>query len=212
MRSFQTAFTRPGLKSYQVGVMSYTYKGIRCLKSPLDIAIYMRLIWDLKPPTLIEIGSHSGGSALLLADILGNMGCTNTELISIDLKIPPGFEDDRIRFLKGDVCNLDSVLATQGLETLAHPWLVIEDSAHSYEGCKATLQFFEGRMKPGDMLVIEDGVLEDLGMAEKYNGGPNRAIREFLNARPNSFEIATEYCDMFGTNATYNPNGYLRRC
>lgn len=190
--------------------MSYTYKGIRCLKSPVDIAIYMRLIWDLKPQTLIEIGSHSGGSALLLADILGNMGCAATEVISIDLEIPPGIEDNRIRFLQGDVCALESAFALHGLETLPHPWLAIEDSAHSYEGCTAALQFFEAKMTLGDILVIEDGVLDDLGMSEKFNGGPNRALAEFLNARRDSFEIATEYCDMFGTNATYSPNGYLR--
>jgi len=212
MRSFQTSFTGPMLEPYQAGVMSYTYKGIRCLKSPVDIAIYMRLIWDLKPQTLIEIGSHSGGSALLLADVMGNMCSAATEVISIDLEIPSGVEDDRIRFLQGDVRDLDNVLVARVLERLAHPWLVLEDSAHSYEGCTAALEFFEARMKPGDMLAIEDGVLDDLGMSAKYNGGPNRAIEEFLNARPDSFEIATEYCDMFGTNATYNPNGYLRRC
>lgn len=211
MRSFRTAFTRPSLESYQAGVMSYTYKGIRCLKSPVDIAIYMRLIWELKPRTLIEIGSHSGGSALLLADLLGNMGCADTEVISIDLEIPRELDDDRIRFLQGNVCDLESVFVQHGLESFVHPWLVIEDSAHTHEACTAALQFFEPRMRPGDVLVIEDGVLDDLGMSEQYQGGPNRAIREFLDAQPGRFEIATEYCDMFGTNATYNPNGYLRR-
>ena len=25
------------------------------------------------------------------------------------------------------------------------------------------------------------------------------------------FDVATDLCDMFGQNATYNPNGYLRK-
>ncbi len=211
MRSFQTAFTRPMLETYQAGVMAYRYKGVRCLKSPVDIAIYMRLIWDLKPRTMIEIGSHSGGSALLFADLLGNMGCADTPVISIDLAIPQGVKDDRIRFLQGSVLDLAPVFAAEGLDGLPHPWFVTEDSAHSYAGCMAALALFDERMVTGDILAIEDGVLDDLGISEKYDGGPNRAIRDYLAAHPNSFKIAAELCDMFGPNATYNPNGYLRK-
>lgn len=40
MRSFQTAFTRPILKSVQAGFMSRTDRGVRCLKSPLNIATH----------------------------------------------------------------------------------------------------------------------------------------------------------------------------
>ncbi|MGY9047553.1 MAG: CmcI family methyltransferase [Rhodobacterales bacterium] len=191
--------------------MSYTYKGVRCLKSPVDISIYMRLIWDLKPRSLFEIGSHSGGSALLFADILGNMGCPDTPVISIDLEIPQDIEDDRIRFLKGNVLDLASLFDAHKLDALPHPWFVIEDSAHSYSGCMAALTLFAERMAPGDMLAVEDGVLDDLGMSAKYDGGPNRAISDFVSSHAESFEIATHLCDMFGVNATYNPNGYLRK-
>ena len=211
MRSFQTAFTRPMLDSYQKGVMSHTYKGIRCLKSPIDIAIYMQVVWALQPRTMIEIGSHSGGSALFFADILGNMRCADTPVISIDLETPQDVEDDRIRFLQGDVLNLASLFATEGIDDLPHPWFVTEDSSHSYAGCMAALELFAERMEPGDILAIEDGVLEDLGMSAKYDGGPNRAISDFLARHPESFQVATELCDMFGINATYNPNGYLRK-
>lgn len=211
MRSFQTAFTGPMLKSYQAGVMSYSYKGVRCLKSPIDIAIYMRLIWDMKPQAIIEIGSHSGGSALLFADLLATFGCDNTPVISIDLNIPEGVKDNRIRFLEGSVLELGPLFGTENLASLPHPWFVTEDSAHSYDGCMAALGFFAEHMHTGDILVVEDGVLEDLGMGPKYDGGPNRAIADFLDAHPDSFEIATDLCDMFGQNATYNPNGYLRK-
>jgi cephalosporin hydroxylase len=36
------------------------------------------------------------------------------------------------------------------------------------------------------------------------------AIEEFLQTHSNQFEIDRKYCDMFGTNATWNPNGYLK--
>ena len=58
---------------------------------------------------------------------------------------------------------------------------------------------------------MEDGILSELGLDEQYNGGPNRAIIEFFAQNPDCFDIETAYCDMFGINATYNPNGYLRK-
>lgn len=77
------------LTGYQAGVMKYSYKGIRRLKSPVDIAIYMRLLWDLKPRLILEVGSHSGGSALLFADLIDMLGL-EAQVISIDLEIPAG--------------------------------------------------------------------------------------------------------------------------
>ena len=66
-------------------------------------------------------------------------------------------------------------------------------------------------MRAGDVLVVEDGAIDDLGLADAYNGGPNRAVAEFMAASPRTFRVLQEYCDMFGTNAIYNPNGYLMR-
>ena len=50
--------------------LSYTYKAIPTLKNPFDLALYSMLLWNLKPRSIIEIGSHRGGSALWLADQL----------------------------------------------------------------------------------------------------------------------------------------------
>lgn len=210
MRPFDTAFTRPMLPGYQAGVMRYTYKGVRCLKSPVDIAIYLRLLWDLKPRLILEVGSHSGGSALLLADLADMLGL-DARIVSIDLAIPEGVRDGRITFLQGDVLALDPVLDAAGVGDIPHPWFVTEDSAHSHAGCMAALDVFAARMAPGDILAMEDGVLADLGLSDRYDGGPNRAIADFLAARPESFAVAEDLCDMFGVNATYNPNGYLRK-
>lgn len=208
MRSFTTAFTEPMLDTYQAGVMSYTYRDIRCLKSPVDIALYIKLLWDLKPGLVLEIGSHSGGSALLLADLLRGFGL-QTPVISVDLEPPQNVSGDGITFLQGDVMDLETLFTQHGLDRYPHPWFITEDSAHSYKGCMAAFEVLSPRMIPGDILAMEDGVLDDLGMSERYDGGPNRAITEYLNAHPETFRIMTELCDMFGPNATYNPNGYL---
>jgi cephalosporin hydroxylase len=57
---------------------------------------------------------------------------------------------------------------------------------------------------------VEDSVATAMGYAHIYDGGPLRAIQEFLPAHP-EFEIDRSYCDFFGHNNTWNVNGYLRR-
>ena len=209
MRDFTTFFQRSQLESYQRGVMNYRYRDLPCFKSPLDIAIYMRLLWSARPATLFEIGSKAGGSALLFRDLMRafELDC---RIVSIDLA-PPGVAIDGVEFLAGDVLALGDVFERHGLYSCSRPWLAIEDSAHSLAGCTAALRFFAATLHDGEHLVVEDGVLADLGMAGRYGGGPNEAIAEFFRDHPLVFEISTEFCDMFGNNATYNPNGYLRR-
>lgn len=190
--------------------MSYTYKGVGCNKSPIDLAIYLRLLADVRPRTLVEIGSKSGGSALLFRDFGKMLLDLPLEIVSIDLHRPAQtFEG--VTFLQGDVCNLAATFDANGLESLPRPWLVVEDSAHTAQACAAALDFFAQRLQPGEWLVMEDGVLDDLGLSPQYQGGPNAAITRFFATYPGVFEIGTKYCDMFGTQATYNPNGYLMR-
>jgi len=210
MRAFKTAFSPELLRTIQAGTLAYTYKGVRCLKDPFELAIYSKLIWDLQPGSLIEIGTNQGGSALWFADALSSAGLSSP-VLSIDLAPPAGNRDPRVEFLRGDAARLGETLAPTRLDRLPHPWLVVEDSSHHYDVTLAAIRFFDATMKPGDVLVVEDGVLDDLGLTEQYEGGPNRAVTEFLTASPGRFRIMTEYCDMFGVNATYNPNAYLLR-
>ena len=210
MRSFTSPFPGKFLASYQRGVMAYQYKNVPCLKSPIDIAIYMRAIWALKPATIFEIGSRFGGSALLFADIARTYRA-GAEVVSIDVKPPQNPAVEGVNFLSGDVMSLGQTFSANLLHERPHPWLVVEDSAHTYKGCMAALSFFAEHLEAGELLVIEDGILDELGLSEKYFGGPNQAIKDFFDKCPDVFEVDKDLCDMFGTNATYNPNGYLRR-
>lgn len=210
MRDFRTSFNPDLLNGIQTGTLSYRYKDIPCLKNPLDIAIYLRLLWLEKPKTLIEIGTKYGGSALLFSDLskIMNLGC---EIVSIDIHPPPELEFDRVRFIQGDILKIEEVFEQNQLASLPRPWLIVEDSAHTFSACTHALKYFAAHMQTGELLVMEDGILTELGLAERYDGGPSRAIEEFLAENPGSFDIETDYCDMFGYNTTYNPNGYLRR-
>ena len=48
-------------------------------------------------------------------------------------------------------------------------------------------------------------------VAEQYEGGPLDAVHEFLARTNGRYQIDRTFCDYFGTNVTWNVDGYLRR-
>jgi cephalosporin hydroxylase len=193
------------------GLTDYTYRGIVMQKHPVEIALYMRLIWELKPRTIIEIGSLQGGSAIWMADSLNTFGIEG-QVISVDLYPPsPAYKPPNVSFLQGDQNDLAATLTNEVLRKLPRPWLAIEDASHHYAPTLAVLRFFDTLLKPGEYLVVEDANVTEMGVDARFKGGPARAIAEFLRDRGYDYEIDTRYCDQYGRNVTGNPNGYLVR-
>jgi cephalosporin hydroxylase len=65
--------------------------------------------------------------------------------------------------------------------------------------------------------IIEDGILDlmynspsNLSLKNSFNGGPNRAVVEILENNEEYF-IDRRWCDFFGKNSTFNPDGFLKR-
>ena len=209
---WRCAVPAPLLSTIQAGVFGTKYKGRRLLKSPFDIVLYLQLLQRLRPRTIIEIGTAEAGSSLWFADTLSALG-QECQIIAIDVKAPPQIDDRRITFLSGNARQLGDVLPPQLITSLPHPWLVVEDSAHWYEVTLAVLEFFDRHLRSGDYIVVEDGIVAFLPeeIYRKFEGGPNRAVENFLATRPGVYEIDRTLCDLYGFNVTYNPNGWLRR-
>jgi cephalosporin hydroxylase len=197
------------LMKIQQGTMAYRYRGLPLLKNPFDLAIYLLLLERLRPRTLIEIGSFAGGSALWFADQASLLDL-DLGVLSVDL-VKPEVLHPAVTFLQGDARDLGVVLTPLLLEALGRPLLVIEDSSHLAGNTRAVLEFFDPWLRPGDYMVVEDGILTDMRVAEQYDGGPLEAIHCFLEARPGRYEIDRSLCDTFGKNVTWNVDGYLRR-
>jgi cephalosporin hydroxylase len=176
----------------------------------VELALYMKLIWELKPKAIVEIGSFCGGSAVLYADLCQIYGL-KTEIITSDFRDIQGHSDPQVRFIQADALHLEQSDLHSVLESLPRPWLIIEDSAHTFDVCYAVLNYFKSRLKRGDVLIMEDGVVEDQDANVYYRGGPNLAISRFFAETPNCFRVMQEYTDFFGRNATFNPNGYLEK-
>jgi len=211
-RSFACALPTAALDAIQQGTLRNTWRGVPFLKDPFDIGLYLRLIGRLKPQTVIEIGTKHGGSALWFADMLEAHGLAG-RVVSVDIEPQAAFVDPRITFIRGDALKLGEVLDDRFLDGLQRPWLAIDDSAHRFDMVLAVMEFFDRRLRPGDYLVVEDGVLAQLSGEHyrAYEDGPNRAVRHFLTRHGDRYEIDADLCDYFGYNVTFNPNGWLRR-
>lgn len=209
-RSWYSGMPVEALDSIQIALHNYSYKGTPMLKNPFDHALYPLLLAQLKPRTIIEIGSKEGGSALWFGDLCDMLGL-DCRIHSLDIVRVATVKHKRVTFHEADGRNLGTYLTDKFLSKLPRPWLVIEDADHSYETSKGVLDFFEDKIEMGDMLVMEDGIITDLSRLAEGASGPHRALRRFLQRNFAEYEIASEWCDYFGYNFTWSSNGFLRR-
>ena len=209
-RSTICSIPQENLKTIQKGAMNYQWRDVLCNKDPFDLALYPLLLWREKPKTIIEIGTKEGGSALWLVDLC-RLFDLDTQIISIDIDQRTQFSHPNIHFYQGDGRNLSATLNKEFIAQIRHPLIVIEDADHHYLTTKAVLEFFSPILEIGEYIIIEDGICDSLGHQGRYDGGPTRAIAEFLNTNQESFVIDEWYCDYFGFNVTWNTNGYLKK-
>jgi cephalosporin hydroxylase/predicted SAM-dependent methyltransferase len=209
-RGWRSAIPHDALMSIQNALHNYSYKGISLLKNPFDFALYPKLIWELRPRTILEIGSNAGGSALWMGDLCDAFGL-DCRIHSLDIVKVKDIKHRRVTFYEGDGRNLGLTWTEKFLAGLPRPWLVIEDADHSYETSSAALSFFDPLLTKEDVLVIEDGIISDLSQLAEGTSGPHRALREFLGKRFIEWEIIADYCDFFGYNFTWASNGFLRK-
>jgi cephalosporin hydroxylase len=199
------------LMKIQQGAMAYRYRGVALLKNPFDLALYPLLLQRARPRTLIEIGSYGGGSALWFADQRPDMRVWSIDLKPPDLSGMTPIAGPPVTFLEGDARSLGLVLTPEMMQSIERPLLVVEDSSHMAATTAAVLDFFDPWLRAGEFIVIEDGILTAMRVADSYDGGPLRAIHEFLARTNGRYEIDRTLCDYFGKNVTWNVDGYLRR-
>lgn len=195
------------LQDIYTGHHQVTYRGVPAIKCPFDYVLYQMIVTKIKPDIVVEIGTNKGGSTLYLADLLN----LNNKGIIHSIDLPGNHEDPalqhhpRIQLFRNGYQSYDASVLTQ-FNTV----MVIEDGSHTYEDALAALKKFSPYVTPGSYYIVEDGIVTDLGMEKEFNGGPQKAIREFLEQN-RQFRTDRSYCDFFGKNATFNTDGYLKK-
>jgi cephalosporin hydroxylase len=160
----------------------FRWRGIPCFKSSYDIAIYAMLIDELRPGTIIELGSGAGASALLFADLCTSVGL-NTQIISVDNAIGK-ISDPRITFVQSD-CSIWLEATATSKRDLQRPCLIIEDFHGDLAGFFAHIDTI---LETGDYFIVEDSFPKQARISEVI------VDRHYL--------IDSKYTDFFGVNCT----------
>jgi len=161
------------------------WRGMALFKTAFDFALYPMMLWEIKPRSILELGSGTGASAVWLSDVLSTFGVPG-RVVSVDLIKPP-IDCPGVQFISGDCNNIETVLPMDLLKGLPHPWVVIED-AHVNTG--GVLRHFRPLLRPGDYVIVEDS-------ENKIS-----TLNQFANEVGSEFMVDTRYTDFFGRNAT----------
>ncbi len=181
----------------------HKWKGLTLMKDPMTLSIYMMMIQEIKPKTILEFGTYDGGSALWMYDTTQSLGLEcNIHTFDINedrVNLP---KDCEITFHKLDNYKITDFASQRRkfFEDLKSPILLIEDSHQNAVNLISTLDPF---LRPGDYLVIED----TLDQAKYQETMLSEAGIKNMN-----YEVDTYYCDFWGPNNSWNINSILRKC
>ncbi len=184
-----------------------TWRGYEALQFRSDMWRYAELCWELHPPFVIEIGTHSGGTALFLTDVMARFGAGR--VITIDIKEPdPALPDlPSLTFIHGD--SIDPAVFGQVCDlTGGGRCLVLIDGDHRAKQVKAELDLYADL---ADYLIVQDTIMQYL---EKWNvdgrpmmdDNPTMALDKWHPDHSDEWKI-----DNFVTDVTQHPGGWLRR-
>lgn len=132
------------------------WKGKPLHKTVYDFSILQLMIWELKPKTIIELGSGNGSSAEYMNDLckIYNQSC---KIISFDITNEERNQDS-IDFYWADCFDVNTFQKHKEIfKQLEHPILFIEDShINTFE----VLTYFTKYLSVGDYIYVEDLVEE----------------------------------------------------
>lgn len=174
----------------------FIWKNLSCIKDPMTLSTYQQLFQEVRPKTILEFGTHQGGSTLWINDMLTaleietkiytfdknndeiDIGCKNITTVTWDVYDIKEYVKNNFNFFK----------------SLEHPILVIDDCHLNLQELFSEIDQF---LLPGEYIIVED-------TNEKYIYDQ---MVDFLNCK--NYLIDTYYCDFWGLNNSFNINSYL---
>jgi predicted O-methyltransferase YrrM len=194
-----------GIEAALEAVFSPTMRFIRPIQQPVEIRGLLAEVARLRPSTVVEIGTASGGTLFLLT----RAASAAATIVSIDLpggafgggypiwRAPlyrsfarPGQSIHLLRRDSHDPATLDALKQVLGARTV--DFLLI-DGDHTYEGVKKDYEMYKSLVSPGGMIGFHDIVPHSAESGCEVN----RFWREF-SARCKTQEFVEDWDQRFG--------------
>lgn len=216
------------LKVKLTGKYFMQHRGCALLKSGHYQAILNEVFWYLRPATIIELGTYSGGNAIWMADKLRVLE-VDCQIYSMDINpslIEPRAKEIKptnVTFLEGDNYKIEKTFPSSLLQAMPHPWLVLEDA---HENVSGVMEHFLQHMKTGDYFIVEDTsplvcskwsvgrmYMQEFEDAAYEETGPVllNELKEFLKKHDEHCKVDSFFTDFFGYNCTDHWHGFIRR-
>jgi cephalosporin hydroxylase len=172
---------------------------------PSDAWLIQEVVCRLKPDLIIETGTHRGGSALFLGNVLDALG--HGHVVSIDTAALETPEHARITYFTGSSTD-ETILerVRDEVERRGSNVFVILDSDHSRAHVAAELDVYAEMVQVGGYVHVQDGWAVSDGRRVMY--GPAFAVKDFLS-RCSDFVRDEDVERRFVVTA--HPYGWLRR-
>ncbi len=169
------------------------FLGISIQQYPNDLMTYQRLLFDVKPDIVIETGTASGGLTLYLAMLLENINEAG-RVLSVDIREKNGEGvlasasirqslKDRIQFFQGSSTD-PKIVGQMAALAKGKKVVVILDSMHTRNHVVQELELYAPLVPPGGYIIVNDTYLTGTKWLPPGDGGPEQAVREFLQAHP----------------------------
>ena len=180
----------------------HKWKGLTLMKDPMTLSIYMMMIQELKPKTILEFGTYDGGSALWMEDTIKSLQL-KCDIHTFDIKTErvklPKYSKIKSHKLDNNQIKEFINQNTELFKEMKSPVLMIEDS---HVNSAEVVRCLDPFLKSGDYLVIEDTLDQ-----KKYQ---DTILSENGISRMN-YEVDTFYCDFWGVNNSWNINSIFKK-
>lgn len=176
---------------------------------PQDLISYQRILWQIRPELIMEMGTGGGGCTLFFASILDLMKVENCKIVTVDLPSNQPNQDilnhPHIVYIQGNNESVEVIEKIKSYWSPSKTTILFLDSAHDSEHVSKEMEAYGPLVSVGSYMVVEDTYLG----YSTYCGdhGPMASVDKWIREHDNW--VVDHFFDEWMI--TQNPCGYLRR-
>jgi cephalosporin hydroxylase len=198
-----------------------SWMGVPILQLPTDLMVLQEIIYQVRPKTILETGTHQGGASLFFASMLQLLHGDEGRVITVEYNLEDSTRErianhplgSKITVIEGSSTDPGIVARVQQeVSDSETPVLVFLDSDHSYAHVLKEMDTYHSIVSPGSYMLVFDTVcryLYDLphGNAAWEKDNAYFSVEAFLDDHQ-EFETERKWEKY---HVTFAPLGFLKR-